>query len=205
LLILAAPLVSATTEPANLKFKVYLDQDPIGEHSFEIRSSGDVAEVSSRASFDINFWIFTAYRYRHQSQETWRDGCLQRIDASTDDNGKDYRVLGDGTGEALALSVNGDSRRLPGCIMTFAYWDRDFLEQDTLLNPQTGELVPVQVMAEGTERVAFGGEDVAAARYRLSTDELDLVLWYSDEHGWIGLESDTGKGKTLRYQRMASS
>jgi hypothetical protein len=205
LLILAAPLVSATTEPANLRFKVYLDQDPIGEHSFEIRSSGDVAEVSSRASFDINFWIFTAYRYRHQSQETWRDGCLQRIDASTDDNGKDYRIRGDEIGEALALSVNGESRSLPGCVMTFAYWDRDFLEQDNLLNPQTGELVPVRVLAEGTEPISFGGEEVAAARYKLSTDELDLVLWYSDEHGWIGLESDTGKGKTLRYQRIASS
>ena len=38
---------------------------------------------------------------------------------------------------------------------------------------------------------------------KLSTDELELTLWYSEEHGWIGLESDTGKGKTLRYQRMA--
>jgi hypothetical protein len=203
LLIAAAPALSNTAEPASLKFKVFLDQDPIGEHSFDIRPSGDASQVSSRASFDINFWIFTAYRYRHQSQETWRDGCLQAIDASTNDNGKDYRVSGDGTGGGLALSVNGEARRLPGCVMTFAYWDRDFLEQDKLLNPQTGELVPVRVMAEGTERVSFGGEDVVAARYTLSTDELDLVLWYTDEHGWIGLESDTGKGKTLRYQRIA--
>ncbi len=203
LLIGTGTAASAAIESGNLMFQVFLDQDPIGEHSFDIRSQGDAAQVSSRASFDINFWIFTAYRYRHQSQETWQDGCLQTIDASTDDNGKDYRVRGDGAGGALDLSVNGESRRLPGCVMTFAYWDRDFLQQDRLLNPQTGELVPVQIQAQGTEAVRFGGEEIAAARYKLVTDELELVLWYSDEHGWVGLESDTGKGKTLRYQRIA--
>ncbi|RKT44982.1 DUF6134 family protein [Thiocapsa rosea] len=203
LMVGAAPWVSASTESENLRFKVFLDQDPIGEHSFDIRALGEEAQVSSRASFDINFWIFTAYSYRHESRETWRNGCLQRIEASTDDNGKDYRVRGEGSGEALALSVNGESRRLPGCVMTFAYWDRDFLEQDRLLNPQTGELVPVRVQPQGTDSVSFGSEEVAAARYKLSTDELELILWYSDEHGWIGLESDTGRGKTLRYQRVA--
>lgn len=205
LMVGTAPLAWANTESANLRFKVFLDQDPIGEHSFDIRALGEDAQVSSRASFDINFWIFTAYRYRHESRETWRDGCLQTIDATTDDNGKDYRVRGEESGEALALSANGESRRLPGCIMTFAYWDRDFLEQESLLNPQTGELVPVRVQPQGTDSIRFGSEEVAAARYKLSTDELDLILWYSDEHGWIGLESDTGKGKTLRYQRMAPS
>lgn len=203
LMVGVAPLAGANTESANLRFKVFLDQDQIGEHSFDIRALGEKAQVSSRASFDINFWIFTAYRYRHQSQETWQDGCLQTIDASTDDNGKDYRVRGGEAGGSLDLAVNGESRRLPGCVMTFAYWDRDFLQQDRLLNPQTGELVPVQVEAQGIESVTFGGEDIAAARYRLVTEELELVLWYSDAHGWIGLESDTGKGKTLRYQRIA--
>ncbi|WP_296695523.1 DUF6134 family protein [Thiocapsa sp. UBA6158] len=203
LMIGAAPFASANTESGSFRFKVYLDQDPIGEHSFDIRALGEDAQVSSRASFDINFWIFTAYSYRHESRETWRDGCLQTIDASTDDNGKDYRVRGEDSGKSLALSVNGESRRLPGCVMTFAYWDRDFLKQDRLLNPQTGELVPVRVQPQGTESIRFGSEDVAAARYKLSTDELELTLWYSDKHGWIGLESDTGKGKTLRYQRMA--
>ncbi|MCG6896886.1 MAG: DUF6134 family protein [Thiocapsa sp.] len=198
-----APAGSSTGEPETLRFKVFLDEDPIGEHSFDIRSLGDTAQVLSRASFEIDFWIFTAYRYRHQSQETWRNGCLEKIIASTDDNGKDYRVRGEGLGEALALTVNGESRRLSGCVMTFAYWDRDFLRQDRLLNPQTGELIPVEVMAQGTEAVSFGAEEVTATRYKLSTDALDLILWYSDEYGWIGLESDTGKGKTLRYQRIA--
>jgi hypothetical protein len=198
-----APAASALTDSGTYRFQVFLDQDPIGEHSFEIRSRGDAEQVSSRATFDINFWIFTAYRYRHESRETWRDGCLQTIEANTDDNGKRYRVQGEDAGEALDLSVNGESRRLPGCVMTFAYWDRDFLDQQQLLNPQTGELVPVRVLAQGTERIAFGSDEVTAARYKLSTEELDLILWYSDEHGWMGLESDTGKGKTLRYQRMA--
>jgi hypothetical protein len=198
----AAAIEAATQQTDRLRFEVLLDQDAIGEHVFEVSSDGSREEVSSRASFDINFWIFTAYRYRHESQETWRDGCLQRISAQTDDNGKDYRVQGEEVDERLALSVNGESTALPGCVMTFAYWDRDFLAQERLLNPQTGELVPVRVQAQGNERVRLGDREVEAQRYLLSTDALDLVLWYSDDHGWVGLESDTGRGKTLRYRRI---
>jgi hypothetical protein len=200
LLFTAAQATAGQTD--RLRFEVLLDQDAIGEHVFEVRTDGDREEVSSRASFDINFWIFTAYRYRHESREIWRDGCLRTIQAQTDDNGKDYLVRGRESNEALALEVNGESTALPGCVMTFAYWDRDFLTQDRLLNPQTGELVPVRVAAQGQERVRLGDREVEAERYLLSTDALELVLWYSDELGWVGLESDTGRGKTLRYRRI---
>ena len=159
--------------------------------------------MASHASFDIDFWIFTAYRYRHESRETWRDGCLERIEATTNDNGKRYRVEGEDVGAYLALSVNGTTQELPGCVKTFAYWDRAFLGHPRLLNPQTGELMPVRIQPEGSERVRLGAREIEADRYRLSTDTLELVLWYSDRYGWVGLESDTGKGKTLRYQRIA--
>ena len=29
----------------------------------------------------IKFLFFDAYRYRHENEELWRDGCLQAIDA----------------------------------------------------------------------------------------------------------------------------
>jgi hypothetical protein len=193
---------AASASAETLRFKVYLDDDPIGEHSFQVSPRGQEEQVLSRARFDVEVLIFTAYRYRHESRELWRDGCLERIQASTDDNGTDFAVDGRRVGGALAVEINGQPERLPACVSTFAYWDRDLLERPRLLNPQTGELVKARLEPEGKDRRVYRGREVQADRYRLKADELDITLWYTSNGDWIGLESDTGKGRTLRYERL---
>ncbi len=185
-----------------LRFRVYLDQDPIGEHSFQISPGDSGQQVLSRASFDVDILIFNAYRYRHESRELWRDGCLERIRASTDDNGKAFRVEGERLAGALDLDVNGDTQRVSGCVGSFAYWDAGLLKQPRLLNPQTGELVSVRLEPVGSERRLLQGREVSARRYRLRADALDISLWYTEDGDWIALESDTGKGRVLRYERI---
>lgn len=185
-----------------LRFRVYLDREPIGEHSFRISPSRAGQQILSRASFDIDILIFNAYRYRHESREQWNDGCLQSIRSSTDDNGKSYRVEGQRVADGLALEVNGDPERLSGCISTFAYWDPRLLDQPRLLNPQTGELVAASLDSAGSERRVVQGREVSARRYRLRADRQELSLWYSEDEGWIGLESDVGRGRILRYERI---
>jgi hypothetical protein len=200
---LAVPLgAAATTSEQTLKFRVYLDSDPIGEHSFRLAHRGDGKEVVSEARFDVNLLIFNAYRYRHESREVWRDGCLERIEAHTDDNGSAYRVEGERDREALTLAVNGRTERLPACVSTFAYWDREFLKRGRLLNPQNGELIDVQVEPAGRERRKVAGRDLEAEAWRLRAEELDLTVWYSEDGRWIGLESATDKGRILRYEPL---
>jgi hypothetical protein len=198
----ASGATNGSTAKQTLHFKVYLDQAPIGEHRFELSTGGAEKEVVSRARFDVSVLIFKAYRYRHESRERWRDGCLERIQSATDDNGKDFQVIGERVADALRLEVNGRSDRLPACVSTFAYWDPHFLKRPQLLNPQTGELVDVRLEAQGRERRAFRGRAVDAERYRLKADDLDITLWYTPDGDWIGLESDTGKGRMLRYERL---
>jgi hypothetical protein len=193
---------SVANAAETLRFRVFLDQDPIGEHSFQVLPDAGGKRVLSRASFDVKLLVFNAYRYRHESREEWRDGCLERIEATTDDNGKDYRVEGTRERSALAVRINGDAKRLPQCVSTFAYWNRDFLKQGRLLNPQTGELVSVRVEPAGRERRVAQGREMEADRYRLRADGMAIDLWYTPDGRWIALESDTGKGRTLRYERI---
>jgi len=198
----AAPDARTDSRTDSLRFRVFLNQDPIGEHSFQVGPGPNGRQIVSRASFDVKLLFVTAYRYRHESREEWRNGCLERIRASTDDNGTAFTVAGDTQADTLTLKVNGEARRLSDCVSTFAYWDRDFLKRPRLLNPQTGELVDVQVTPGGTERRVVQGRTVEAERYRLRADKLDITLWYTPDGRWIGLESDTGKGRTLRYERI---
>ena len=131
-----------------LRFQVYLDDKPIGEHSFRIAEGGDTTRVSSRAAFDVDFLFINAYRYRHNSNEVFRDGCLAEIDASTDDNGKRFQVEGSTVGDAFRIERKDGTEQAPGCVKTFAYWDQSFLEQRRLLNPQTGDLEDVRVQSK---------------------------------------------------------
>jgi len=202
----AMALITAwTPAKANelLRFQVYLDDNPIGEHSFRIAEGADSTRVSSRAAFDVDFLFINAYRYRHNSSEVFRDGCLAAIDANTNDNGKRFEVEGSRVGDGLRIESADGVERAAGCIKTFAYWDRSFLDQRRLLNPQTGDIERVRVRSKGSERIEVeDGRKLPAQRYALSTDELTIDLWYNDELGWVGLESDTGKGRRIIYKRM---
>jgi hypothetical protein len=195
-------LGGAANASEHLRFQVYLDDKPIGEHSFRISETGDLTRVSSRAAFDVDFLFVTAYRYLHSSREVFRDGCLQEIRSTTDDNGKRYRVEGETIGKQFQIEREDGKERTEGCLKTFAYWDPGFLNQKRLLNAQTGQLETVRVSPRGSDPVPVRGREVAATRYALSADELSIDLWYNDDLGWVGLASDTGKGGRIVYPRM---
>ena len=203
---LITPVFLALCSPVHagelLRFQVYLDGKPIGEHSFQVAETGNIERVSSSASFDIDFLFVNVYRYRHTSREIFRDGCLQEIRSTTDDNGETYRVQGEASGEGFRIEHQDGEEQADGCLMTFAYWNPDFLEQSRLLNAQTGDLESVSVRRQGNDRVEVGDREVSATRYALFTDALSIDLWYNDDLGWVGLASDTGKGGRLLYRRM---
>jgi len=195
-------LGSPVTASELLRFQVYLGDKPIGEHSFRISETGDLTRVSNRAAFDVDFFFINAYRYRHDSREVFRDGCLQEIRATTDDNGTTYLVEGEAIGKQFRFERGDGMEQTEGCLKTFAYWDPGFLNQKRLLNAQTGKLEPVRVRPRGSDRVEVGGREVPATRYALYADEFSIDLWYNDDLGRVGLASDTGKGGRLVYRRL---
>jgi len=184
----------------NWRFTVYLDGDEIGFHNFSIVHSNDEHEVYSRAQFDVKFLFINAYSYRHDNVERWSNQCLDSINAVTDDNGELYKVSGEVADESFIINTLENMNEYSPCIKTFAYWDRDFLNETTLLNSQTGEMVEISSEFVGNETIRHMGEDVNARHYRLRGDKLQIDLWYSTDDHWLALESLTESGRVVRYQ-----
>ncbi len=201
LLSLASLSTSAAVDQS-FRFEVLLDEKPIGEHSFEIDASGEQQRVTSQADFEVDFLFITAYRYRHRSNELFRNGCLERLNSTTNDNGTRYQIDGSVLDGAFQVDRGQDVEQFDGCVKTFAYWDPAILEQPKLLNPQTGELEAVRIQKRGPDQVEVNGNKVTATHYQLATDELTIDLWYNDALGWVRLTSDTGKGAKLIYRRL---
>ena len=180
-------------------FRVTLDGREIGSHRYTLEPSGQGAVLRSQADFEVRFLFVTAYRYDHEAVERWQNGCLRALDSSTDSNGEVVSVNAVAGDSGLAVARPEGRDVHTGCIRSFAYWDRQLLESDRLLNSQTGELVPVQVTLLGQERVRVRGDERVAARYRISGPNLQIDVWYADGD-WVGLEALTDGGRRLRYE-----
>lgn len=206
--LLLVPVASGQAAPNvdEWAFRVFLDDREVGYHNFTVERDGTTRRVESRARFQVEFLFITAYEYRHEADETWRDGCLRRIQARTDDNGDVSSVSGRREDGRFLLENNGEAETLPGCIQTFAYWNLDFLESDRLLNPQTGEYAKVSLTRLEPETLTIDNRDVKAQVYRLMVDGRRIDLWYTrDDHVWLALEAETEGDRILRYQPTLTS
>lgn len=184
-----------------LNFNVFLDDSPIGFHRFEIEAGeGGKQSVRSEAQFDVKFLFFTAFRYRHQNSELWSDDCLIEIDAETNSNGKQTEVSGERTDSGFAIRKDDSVSTLPDCVMTFAYWNPDFLRQQKLLNPQTGEYLDVEVRERAKESIRIGGREVSAVPYEITARGMEITVWYSPDNEWLALESVAKGDRILRYE-----
>lgn len=197
----SVPASANTGDDARLEFDVFLNDKRVGKHSFEVVESNGVREVLSEANFVYRILFIPAYRYEHRSAERWADNCLLEFDARTNANGDRIEVSGERTNSGFRVEMGSEPVELPECVMTFAYWNPEFLEQPRLLNPQTGEYVDVTVEKVGTETLDVKGRPVNANRYRLTAYEVDLTLWYSNDDEWLALESVAEGDNIIRYER----
>ena len=199
-LVVFAGVADARTDARSWEFSVLLDGSPIGYHRFELQPGADGLELLSEASFDVRVLFINAFRYRHTNRELWDGGCLSRIESSTRQNGKRFAVNGARVDDQFVLRAGDSADPLGACVMTFAYWNPRFLEQSQLLNPQSGEYLPVNVESLGRTEFTVRGERVLATAWRVTARNTDLTVWYSDNDEWLGLESVAKGGRILRYE-----
>jgi hypothetical protein len=186
-------------------FRVYLNDREIGEHAFRLRQEDGLQRMDIQADFEVKLLFVTAYDYDHDTVEFWNGGCLQEIQAQTDDNGKQYAVAGRDTGPVFELTRNDEQAVLEQpCVKTFAYWDRSILQAERLLNAQTGLFEPVDIEAGGLERIELAGLPVDAERYTIRTPDGEIRLWYHAVDGqWLALEAPREKGRVIRYEPVS--
>lgn len=195
-----APGTAQTSESGRYDFTVYLNDKHVGSHLFEVIDDGNGTRVQSNARFKVTILRIPVYRYEHSNAEQWSDNCLTGFDAKTNANGDRIEVSGEKTADGFSVDYGDAAVQLPECVMSFAYWNRDFLNESQLLNPQTGEYVDVNVEVVGTEMLEVRGQPVDATRFRLTAYEVDVTLWYSSDDEWLALESIAKGGHIIRYE-----
>lgn len=198
---LAAVLATAPWVPAGAQdFSVSLDDAPIGEHSFRVSGADDARMVEIDARFSVRLLGVTVFRYQHRATETWRGNCLDTLTSTTDDDGEPQRVQAQMRGDALQVTTSAGTTALPGCVMSFAYWNPAIRSQPRLLNAQTGQYEAVQIRKAGTGLVQVRGQSLTAERWRIDGPKQPIDVWYAANGDWVGLDSVVRGGRKLSYR-----
>lgn len=195
------PTAATTAAQGPWNFRVLLDGKPIGHHRFTLEQKGAERVLRSEARFDVKLLGLTVYRYRHEATERWRGDCLAGLAARTDDDGEESVVEAVQEGGALTVRGPRGDEALPGCMLSFAYWNPAMLRQTRLLNVQTGAVEAVRIEPLGSETVRVSGADRAAQRWRVIGVEQPIELWYSLQGDWLALASTVSGGRKLSYLR----
>jgi len=202
LFIFYASSVSANlSDQDRWQFEVLLDDKEIGYHDFIVNEEDGELTVSTEASFNVKLLFVNVFSYRHQNKEIWRDNCLLSISSETAANGKELMVRGQATEREFQIQTESSRKQLPPCIMSFAYWNPEFLKADRLLNSQSGDYEEVTIAKEGEEELQLNGQDIQAIRYSVNGAAAPITLWYAVAgHRWLALESVVSGGRVLRYK-----
>lgn len=195
---IAPPAMAAAQDTYD--FKVFLDGEEIGTQRFTVSAEGSRTRVRVDAKFDVTFWFFTAYSYRHSNLEVWEGSCLRKIRSETNDNGDKFFLRGRYEDGRLKLETHDGPKTFTGCIKTYAYWNPSWFRDERLLNSQTGELQPVEITTVGKETITVRGTPTRTEHQRIKSEKFTVDLWYADDQDWVALQSTTSKGGTLRYQ-----
>lgn len=182
-------------------FEVFLDQQKIGTHTFSL----DQNQLQSRANFKVKVLFINAYRYQHEANEQWQGNCLTQLTAHTEENKEITEVKGAVQNNQFVIEKNGSAQTLPGCLMTFAYWNPEILKQTRLLNPQNAEYLDVTVTDDGMKTIEVKGQSTLTHQYRLNgrykgKEKLKITLWYDQQQQWVALESITPEGYKIKYK-----
>ncbi|CAN5684606.1 hypothetical protein BH11PSE13_BH11PSE13_18650 [soil metagenome] len=206
--VLCAAGAHATSPPTGeWNFIASLNDKPIGEHRFSVTGSGDERRLVGEANFNVKFIGISAYRYQHRVVEKWRGNCLIDLVSKTDDDGKLMRVRtqaetdnGSNVDGLVVFTDNAEGVPVPGCVMSFAYWNPAIQTQTRLLNAQTGKPEKVQVARAGNGEIEVRGQPTAATRWRISGAKNPIDVWYSATGEWVGLDSTVDGGRKLSYR-----
>ena len=200
-----ATLLSAhATTGASRSFQhdVLLDGKPIGFHRFTLQDTGSGVRVDGHARFVVKLLGLKVFDYDHRISEQWDGACLERLEATTLQNGRTSRVEGSASTRTFTVRNDAATKPIDDCVASFAYWDKSRLLQRTaLLNPQTGEYVPVTIESLGLHPASDEPGQPPVERFRILGKQIDIIVSYEPVTGqWLALESRLENGRALQYR-----
>ena len=194
-------LLSSFLSAKEFNFKVLLNDKDIGHNRFTVEDQ----TINSEAAFDVKLWIIPAYKYRHKASETNLNGCLTTLQSETQDGADNFALKTIEATPNFKILVNQKELTHASCMQTFRYWDINFTQQKTAINPQDGKLFNLNFINDGLDSIISLEKSIRANKYTLKAlgdqdEKFHIELWYHPEtQAWLQLKSYVKDDNVLTY------
>lgn len=193
------PAWAAPTQ--SLVFRVMRKGDDIGRHS--VTFSGDAAQLQVDIAVDIRVGLgpITLYRYGLRATERWRNGVLQEVSGTTNDDGTKHFVNAQRQNDRLSVEGSaGVAYVAPAESIAASHWNRAELAAP-MVNIQDGALLDFRVTSKGAAQVSARGRQVSADHFVLQGTE-HLEVWYDSAGVWVALTAIGRDGSVISYEQI---
>jgi hypothetical protein len=207
LLLLAAlganPASAAQPDPMKLYggamvFAVWRSGSKIGQHTVNFSRENGALVVRSLFDIVVKLLGIPVYRYKYQSQETWRAGKLARLSSVIDDDGTQSSVEAVAQDDKLAVTGPEFHGLVPLPILPSTHWNAEVISADRVLNTISGKIDAIKLVPQGIESVPTNAGPRQATHY-LYTGDIQAESWYDSDGHWLKLRFPGKDGTPIDY------
>jgi len=174
----------------------------VGKHTVKVwpaaSNTGDDFSVSVESNIRITVLKVPVFRLKFKSAEQWKNGTLQSISATTQQNDETTTVSATKNETGYTLKNNGETTQTSTPIFTSNHWHAGVIGSDQIFNTLTGNLNKVEIASQGVETLDLPGGKKQATKFRYS-GELQIDAWYGEDGRWLQLAFKGSDGSEIKY------
>jgi Family of unknown function (DUF6134) len=178
---LAPVATAAAADIESRDFGVTVDGKNAGTVRMSFNKADDgTTTMSCETDIAVRIWL-VKYTYTLRSKEVWKNGRVQRLDSTCNDDGKTFTVSAAAQGDSLRVTVNGQEKTAHADVWLTSYWSQpDAKLHDkniSILDVDTAKDLDGTVRFVGKEQRSVAGAAQEVSHYRL-TGGVSADLWY---------------------------
>jgi Family of unknown function (DUF6134) len=182
-------------EPEQFFASVLLDKKKIGHFHVRISpaATGEVEELRARAS--VSMLGIRLYEFTHDLTQTWRDGELQKLRGTADDNGTKYDLQLTRETQDYSGEVNKKKVSLPIAAFPNSIWHYGIVDHALLFNEVDLKLLKVTI-AQANDTVDFDKKKIPAKKVTIK-GEFAATVWFDQDKNFVMAELPIAGRKVL--------
>jgi hypothetical protein len=173
-------------------YRIRVEDREAGRYTQKITTYGEgTIDIESKADVKVKVAILT-FQYAYRGHERWKEGKLQYLASSSNDDGKTHTLMVTAEGGQLKVKEGGKERPMNGDAWSTSYWTLPPADRRTqplvLVDADSGEEHRVQMQVVGKQTLQVGTQAVACTHYRV-TGTIQADLWFDDRDRLVKRES----------------
>ena len=174
-----------------VKFDIIRKNKVIGSHEIKFIENDDILLVETNINIEVKILFITAYKFEHQSTETWDKGNFIKIEAHSDfEDEREYFIKGHDENNLFLASGMDGKLKLDENILPSNFWNINILKEKEIFDTQKGIMRKIEVKDLGSEEIKVNRINIKCNKYLFNASRNpkdkgpfpEYTLWYAENN-----------------------